>query len=38
MFGFGLLPFALGFGLGTIAAPNYYPYPYPYALYYRRWY
>jgi len=45
---FGIIPFALGFGLGTLAAPRYvpysqyppYPYPYPYAPYpypYRRW-
>jgi len=41
---FGLIPFALGFGLGTFtAAPRYVPYqapyaypPYPYP--YRRWY
>ena len=40
MFGFGFLPFALGFGLeATIARPSYYPsaypypYPYPYAPY-----
>lgn len=45
---FGIIPFALGFGLGTLAAPRYvpsaYPYPYPaypYAPYsypYRGWY
>jgi hypothetical protein len=43
MFGFGFLPFVLGFGLGTIAAPRYTPYPYPYAYApypypYRGWY
>jgi len=39
---FGVIPFALGFGLGTLTAPRYVPsrpyqypaYPYPY----RRWY
>jgi len=31
MFGFGFLPFALGFGLGTLATPRYAPYPYAYA-------
>ena len=42
---FGVIPFALGFGLGTLAAPRYvpysYPYPYPYPPYpypYRGWY
>ena len=41
---FGVIPFALGFGLGTLAAPRYAPYPYPYAPYapypypYARWY
>jgi hypothetical protein len=30
---FGLIPFALGFGLGTLAAPRYVPYPpYPVCL------
>ena len=44
MFGFGFLPFALGFGLGAaIERPRYYPSsyypPYPYAPYpYRGWY
>jgi hypothetical protein len=42
MFGFGFLPLALGFGLGTaVARPRYYPtaYSYPYAAYpYRGWY
>jgi len=33
MFGFGFLPFALGFGLGTIATPRYAPYSYAYAPY-----
>ncbi|AGA69535.1 hypothetical protein Desdi_2092 [Desulfitobacterium dichloroeliminans LMG P-21439] len=38
MFGFGFLPFALGFGLGaTITRPRYYPSayyaPYPYGWY-----
>lgn len=43
---FGLLPFALGFGLGAFVSPRLYaPYPYPYAYPaayaaypYRRWY
>ena len=39
---FGVIPFALGFGLGTLAAPRYvpysYPYPYPYPYPYRGWY
>ncbi len=43
---FGIIPFALGFGLGTLAAPRYVPYPAytpyaPYAPYpypYRSWY
>jgi len=45
---FGIIPFALGFGLGTLAAPRYVPYsayppypPYPYPPYpypYQRWY
>lgn len=43
---FGLIPFALGFGLGTVVSPRFaypspYPYPYPtaYAPYpYRGWY
>ncbi|EGW38069.1 hypothetical protein DOT_4013 [Desulfosporosinus sp. OT] len=44
---FGVIPFALGFGLGTLATPRYvpsaypYPYPYPYPTYpypYRLWY
>lgn len=27
---FGLIPFALGFGLGTVVSPRFaYPYPYP---------
>ena len=40
---FGIIPFALGFGLGTLAAPRYvpstyaYPYP-PYPYPYRGWY
>ena len=41
MFGFGFLPFALGFGLGaTITRPRYYPsaYPYAYAPYSYGWY
>jgi len=45
MFGFGFLPFALGFGIGSIASPRYAPYPYPYPYAYapypyphRRWY
>ncbi|WP_282432985.1 hypothetical protein [Desulfosporosinus sp. Sb-LF] len=42
MFGFGLIPFALGFGLGTLASPRYiptgYPYPAPYPYPYRTWY
>lgn len=43
---FGIIPFALGFGLGTLASPRYVPYPsyppypafapYPYP--YRGWY
>ena len=43
---FGLIPFALGFGLGTVVSPRfaysysyptaYAPYPYPYP--YRGWY
>lgn len=37
---FGLIPFALGFGLGSFtAAPRYVPYPYPpYPYPYRGWY
>lgn len=45
---FGLIPFALGYGLGTLASPRYFSYsayppyaPYPYAAYpypYQRWY
>lgn len=38
---FGVIPFALGFGLGSLAAPRYVPYPYPYPAYpypYRGWY
>lgn len=42
---FGIIPFALGFGLGTLAAPRYVPYrqypPYPYPSYpypSQRWY
>ena len=38
---FGVIPFALGFGLGTLAAPRYVPYapyPYPYPYPYQRWY
>lgn len=42
---FGLIPFALGFGLGTFtAAPRYVPYQYPYPPYapypapYQGWY
>ncbi|WP_282437905.1 hypothetical protein [Desulfosporosinus shakirovi] len=42
---FGLIPFALGFGLGTFTAvPRYVPYqyaypysPYPYPYPYQRW-
>lgn len=42
---FGIIPFALGFGLGTLAAPRYVPYSYPpyppyppYPYPYGRWY
>ena len=42
---FGIIPFALGFGLGALARPRYVPYPayppYPYPPYpnpYQRWY
>jgi len=43
---FGILPFALGLGIGSLAAPRYvpsmYPYPvyapYPYPYPYRGWY
>jgi hypothetical protein len=42
---FGILPFVLGYGLGTLASPRYVPYPqyppYPYPPYpypYQRWY
>lgn len=36
---FGLIPFALGFGLGRFSAPRYIPsyqaaYPYPYPFFY----
>lgn len=45
---FGVIPFALGFGLGTLAAPRYVPYPaypayayspyaFPYPYAYPRW-
>lgn len=38
MFGFGFLPFALGFGLGaTVSRPRYYP-SYYYAAYPYGWY
>ncbi|SHI26562.1 hypothetical protein [Desulfosporosinus lacus] len=41
MFGFGVLPFALGFGLGAaVSRPRYYPSVYynAYAPYPYRWY
>ena len=30
----GVLPFALGLGIGSLAAPRYVPYPYPYRVWY----
>lgn len=39
MFGFGFIPFALGFGLGAaVSRPRYYPSAYSYVPYPYGWY